>query len=151
VQGKVLVAGQFALIGALIFLPFVVTGEPTGIVELVGWALVVGGVALGLVAGTGLGAALTPWPEPNAAGRLRTDGLYGVVRHPIYAAVLLVGFGLALRALSVWTVATALALLILLNVKARYEERLLAARYPEYTDYASRVPRFLPRPGPSRS
>ena len=37
------------------------------------------------------------------------------------------------------------ALLGLLHVKARYEERLLRSRFVGYEAYAARTPRFVPR------
>ncbi|WP_282597226.1 hypothetical protein [Cryobacterium sp. BB307] len=36
---------------------------------------------------------------------------------------------------------------MLLAVKARWEERMLAATHPDYPAYARRVGRFLPRIG----
>ena len=40
------------------------------------------------------------------------------------------------------------ALVVLINVKARWEERQLALRFTGYADYAARTRRFIP--GPTR-
>jgi protein-S-isoprenylcysteine O-methyltransferase Ste14 len=67
-------------------------------------------------------------------------GPFAVVRHPIYAAGILVfaGFGLLT---SIPATAATVALAALWHFKARVEERLLAERFPEYEDYRRRVRR----------
>jgi protein-S-isoprenylcysteine O-methyltransferase Ste14 len=45
---------------------------------------------------------------------------------------------------SFWHLVVWLALVLLLVVKSRWEERMLIALHPDYRDYASRVGRFLP-------
>lgn len=144
-RGKLLVAGQFLLLGALVALPWAVEGQSSSAARAAGYLMIVAGVGVVAVAGFRLDDALTPWPEPRATGSLRTDGIYGVVRHPIYAGVLLIGYGLAVRALSPWTVGAAVVLTLLLMAKARYEERLLRAKFEQYKAYSEQVPRFLPR------
>ena len=47
----------------------------------------IAGVATVAVAARQLGPALTPSPLPTENARLRHDGLYGQVRHPIYSGV----------------------------------------------------------------
>ena len=37
-------------------------------------------------------------------------------------------------------------LIVLINVKARWEEAHLCERFPDYLSYARRTPRFIPRP-----
>jgi protein-S-isoprenylcysteine O-methyltransferase Ste14 len=38
-----------------------------------------------------------------------------------------------------------IALIVLLNYKASFEEQLLRARYPQYASYAAKTGRFLPK------
>ena len=142
--------GQFLLLGLLVGLPWLVDGQSSPPVRIVGYLMVVAGVGLAAVAAFRLDEALTPWPEPRPMGELRTDSIYGVVRHPIYSGVLLIGYGLAVRAVSFWAVAAALALTLLLMVKASYEERLLREKFDHYAAYCERVPRFVPRWRPAR-
>ena len=54
------------------------------------------GVGLLLAAGAGLGRQLTPFPRPVDDGELRQDGVYGLVRHPMYGGALLAMLGWAL-------------------------------------------------------
>jgi cystathionine beta-lyase/cystathionine gamma-synthase len=63
---------------------------------------------------------------------------YSVVRHPIYSGGILVFTGISL-ALSPWALAGTAALAVLWALKARVEERFLAATYPGYEDYSTHV------------
>lgn len=65
-------------------------------------------------------------------------GIYGVVRHPIYAGYLVTHAGFLLAHPSAWNVALLLIADTALLVRAGYEERTLA-RDPEYVDYMQRV------------
>ena len=98
----------------------------------------------------GLGSALTPSPVPNQAGELQTDGLYGLVRHPVYSGIILAVLGAALRSGSPLTVVLVVAMIAFFSFKARWEERRLVERYPSYAAYAARTPRLVPWPGRSR-
>ena len=109
------------------------------------------GIGIWLVAGL-----LAFWPmwylrrafsiEPQARV-LITSGPYRLARHPIYTLYLLINASLWLRhptpqfalVLAVWAV--------LLWLRVRYEEQVLAATFPEYADYRARVGAFGPRLG----
>jgi len=139
-----LVLLQFVLITFLVVIP---QGGlwPTGVVVgVVAGVLLLGGLVLGVVSTVKLGKALTPNPIPRADGHLETRGVYGLVRHPIYTAVLAAMLGVALWGAGFWHVVSFLLLVLLLSVKARAEERMLAERYPQYPEYARKVGRFLP-------
>lgn len=92
----------------------------------------------------GLGPALTASPIPKERAGLITHGVYGIVRNPIYSGLIVIGAGLVVYGASWWHLATWVALVVLLSVKARWEERMLAAAHPEFAEYASRVGRFTP-------
>jgi protein-S-isoprenylcysteine O-methyltransferase Ste14 len=105
----------------------------------IGLALFVLGGLLALWAGRALGHAFTPYPEPREGAPIATGGPYRFVRHPMYVAgfVSMVGWSLAFTVLG-FVFTAALALLWIF--KARYEERRLLARHPEYADYRRRTP-----------
>ena len=149
-QAWSLVAIQFVLIALLIAAP--VGGlYPVGLaLTVVSMVLIGSGIVLGMVAGARLGGSLTPSPIPRDSGQLATSGVYRVVRHPIYSALLLVGLGLALRGASLWHELVFLALVALLGLKARAEERMLMEKYEGYASYAARVGRFVPGVGTIR-
>jgi protein-S-isoprenylcysteine O-methyltransferase Ste14 len=94
-----------------------------------------------------LGKNRTPFPEPRFGSELVQHGIYARVRHPLYTSVMLVSLGWALIWQSVASLIAALALIPFFQAKARREELQLCKTFPDYADYARRVPRFLPRLG----
>ena len=102
------------------------------------------GLAVMVIAATGLGRGLTATPLPNAHATLRTGGLYRFVRHPIYSGLLLMMASITLASGSGFRLLTLGVLVVLLTVKARWEEARLAQRFEGYADYAARTPRFIP-------
>lgn len=132
--------------------------EPRGALWPVGILIIVAASVLGLVGLVvavwgliGLGPALTASPIPREHAALVTHGIYGVMRNPIYTGLLIGGLGLALLGASWWHGATWFALTVLLVLKGRWEERMLASRHPEFAIYAQKVGRYLPGIGRWRS
>lgn len=75
---------------------------------------------------------------PSARG-LKTSGLHGLVRHPLYAAYTVMDAGIVLS-FPTWRNALLLALwCALMSMRIRYEERVLTREFPEYEEYARRV------------
>jgi protein-S-isoprenylcysteine O-methyltransferase Ste14 len=112
-----------------------------------------GAAALAIAAGVALGAwALTAnrpgnfnvRPLPREGGRLATTGPYRWVRHPMYAAVLLVTLGGCIAFGGGWRWLAWLALSGVLHAKAGLEEQAMAAHHPDYADYAARTKRIVP-------
>lgn len=111
----------------------------------VGTAIFGLGVVLGLASFRALGRQLVPQPTPINDGELVERGPYGVVRHPIYTAVLLLIVGGLARTPSATGAAVGLASAVFFDRKSAHEEGLLVASYPGYPDYARRVPwKLLP-------
>jgi protein-S-isoprenylcysteine O-methyltransferase Ste14 len=98
-------------------------------------------LAIGLV---NLGRSATALPTPVSHGRLHSNGLYRYIRHPIYGGMMALAIGSAVPSGSIGIAAAASALVVWLAIKAAWEERLLSARYPGYSEYAARTPRFVP-------
>lgn len=78
------------------------------------------------------------------AGGLVTTGPYRIIRHPIYTAACLFGWGPIVVHLSL--VAVALGMLLLLGALVRLicEEQLVKQTYPEYVEYAKVTKRMIP-------
>jgi len=112
--------------------------------------MLLGGILVGLGAFFGLAGALalkgnrTAFPRPRANSRLIREGIYSRVRHPLYTSVMLVSAGWAIAWNSPAAVAVTLAMVPFFYAKARLEESWLAEKFPDYQDYAKRVPRFIP-------
>jgi protein-S-isoprenylcysteine O-methyltransferase Ste14 len=140
------VLAQFALMSA-VFASAVVwrggIGGP-GPVALGGLLCALGAV-FGVAGARALGRSRTPFPKPRDDARLVRDGIYARVRHPLYTSVMLLSLGWALCWQSAAALALALAQIPFFIAKAHREERWLRERFPDYADYARRVPRFLPR------
>ena len=98
----------------------------------------------GLVGALALGRSLTPFPHPSSRTQLVQEGIYGLIRHPLYTAVLAWSLGWAIFWLSWPAIVAACLLLPLLDSKARFEERALLQQFPEYASYQKRVKRFIP-------
>jgi len=79
------------------------------------------------------------------ARKLVTGGPYGIVRNPLYACEMVTILGVVIANFSFVAVLFGLATLALLCLRTIYEERILAATFPEYAEYAERVPRIIPR------
>ena len=138
-----LVVAQFVLIGAVVVLP----GDHwqvTSIHQAITLALIGVALALGLWAARWLGAGLTPLPLPNGRVDLVVHGPYRWVRHPMYSAVIIGMGGIAVRSGSWWSAGAWLALVVLLAVKSRWEERHLVTAFPGYEAYRTRTGRFMP-------
>lgn len=140
----VLVTGQMLLLAALAWPAGRAVRRPGAGVRLAGLTMLATGGTLALAGGLTLGPALTPSPVPRAGVDLRTDGLYGRVRHPIYSGLLLAAGGRALSSGRRRHAVIALALTGLLAGKARYEEVHLRRAFPGYDAYAARTPRLVP-------
>lgn len=117
---------------------------------IAGWSFAVGiliavaGGVLATAAILGLGHDLTAFPKPKESMQIRTSGVYGMVRHPIYGGLILVVIGGSLTNSPVALV-PAMALALLFDGKRRVEERWLVEHDPDYSGYRHRVNKaFIP-------
>jgi protein-S-isoprenylcysteine O-methyltransferase Ste14 len=128
---KLRVPGGFLMVAAFLWL-----AAPT-------WNSLAAGLPV-----SALGIALRAW----AAGHLEKNrvlaesGPYAHVRNPLYIGTLAVtaGFVIASRQWVLGVICAAVFLLIYLPV-VELEEQHLRSLFPEYAEYAQRVPRLWPR------
>ncbi len=119
------VAGAFAVIGIVLLL--------VGLVFLV--------LAFGRLT---VARAMTVFPRPRGSAALAERGVYRLVRHPIYGALILMAFGASLAESPLGLIPAAL-LTVVVELKARLEEEWLVERHPGYAAYRKRTPRrFVP-------
>jgi protein-S-isoprenylcysteine O-methyltransferase Ste14 len=120
-----------------------VVGAPW--VRVLGLAVLICSTAFTLWARVALGTMWSSSPVVKVQHQLRTDGPYGVTRHPIYTGllgmllgtVLLVGFGH-------WLVLFPVGL-VLAEIRIHLEEELMLATFPEaYARYRRQVPQLVP-------
>jgi protein-S-isoprenylcysteine O-methyltransferase Ste14 len=126
------------LIGTISFLPPPMT-LPI-VVTLLALMLVILGTALSTYVVFWLGRSISIVPE---ARRLVTGGPYSFVRHPLYMTEEIAVIGTILQHLSVWTVLLGVVHWCIQLRRMTNEERILSATFPDYAEYAKRVPRLI--------
>jgi protein-S-isoprenylcysteine O-methyltransferase Ste14 len=150
-RGEYLVAIQFALMIGFALLPVWHPGiGPNAMDASWTWrtvsalALALLSLAFGALGSHHIRDYLTPLPYPVDHSQLVQHGIYGIVRHPLYASLLLAGLAWTLYNLSLSHLLALLFCFAFFDFKARKEEAWLTRRHPEYADYARRVHRFVP-------
>ncbi len=85
--------------------------------------------------------------EKTYKGQLVTNGIFQYIRHPHYASLLIVGFGLAFFFFSLFALLIALIAIPIMIWSIIDEEKLLIKQYgQEYKDYMKKVPwRIIPK------
>lgn len=140
----------WAILQLVLLLIILTAPRMAGGVELPFWLRALGGVIiiaagiiiiLGMVA---LGKNLTPFPRPVPSGQLITNGIYGVVRHPLYMAVIFGTLGWGLLTANMLVIGLVAVVFLFVDLKSRREERWLMEAYPEYASYRRRVKKLIP-------
>jgi len=143
-RGEGFVVGQFTLLGLLVLALWLTPSSSPPWLTGLGRGLAWVGLGVLLLAAWQLGRNLTALPRPKPGGFLVQGGLYRVVRHPIYAGVLLWALGSSLAHLNLWTFLLFGLLFGWLDWKASLEERWLEERNPEYQSYRRQVKKLIP-------
>jgi steroid 5-alpha reductase family enzyme len=90
--------------------------------------------------------------EGDMARGFRTSGLFGLARHPNFAAEQAIWCAYYLFSTAAtgrwlnWSAVGAVLLMLLFQGSTQFTEQISRAKYPEYEEYRRRVPRFIPRP-----
>jgi protein-S-isoprenylcysteine O-methyltransferase Ste14 len=138
---KISILGLAVMIAALIGLykiGVLITAQPIAIalqlmaVALMAWARITFGRR-------SFHAAANP-----TAGGLVTTGPYRIIRHPIYTAACLFGWGAIIVHRSLVSVALGILLLLGALMRMICEEQLVKQKYPEYVEYAKVTKRMIP-------
>ncbi len=93
-----------------------------------------------------------PLPEKYRKGFVDT-GLWSIVRHPNYASeqsIWIVFYFFSVSATGLWlnwSVIGAILLILLFYGSSNFSESISLNKYPEYSDYRSKIPRFVPVKG----
>jgi protein-S-isoprenylcysteine O-methyltransferase Ste14 len=114
-------------------------------VTFLGSAVLLASTAFTLWARAALGTMWSMDAAVKQGHQLRTDGPYGITRHPIYTGMLGMLLGSLLLAGVGRTILILLAGVVFFEVKIREEELLMSATFPdEYARYRQLVPQLVP-------
>jgi protein-S-isoprenylcysteine O-methyltransferase Ste14 len=144
-RGGCWVAGQFMLMFAVAGLGIACRDESKHLYFfLCGLGFLMASAICGIGGTMALGRNLTPFPKPSAGTNLVQHGIYGLIRHPLYTAVMCAAVGWSLIRSSWPALAGSVVMAIFFDAKARHEERWLRQQFQDYTRYEQRVRRFIP-------
>lgn len=138
----------FGLFGSILFDSSVLESfqKPFTPVRYAGIALILTGIAIRFAAIAQLGKSFSVNVGVTQESKLKTDGLYGIVRHPAYLGEVLAFSGVAicfchpLSSLFAFSFPTAAFL-----YRIRIEEKVLREYFKEeYEEYAKRTKRLIP-------
>jgi protein-S-isoprenylcysteine O-methyltransferase Ste14 len=91
---------------------------------------------------SGLG---TVFGKPQETPHVITEGVFSVVRHPIYLGAILGYAGMICLTLSLASAAIFIVIVAFYVYISRYEEKLLTQRFgDEYRDYMKKIPMLFP-------
>lgn len=143
------VALLVGMLGPVLALAEVVEPLPglnTGAVHVAGVLIYVAGLALTLASQFQMGTSWRVGVDEGERTELVERGLFGLVRNPIFSAMVVVTCGLVMMVPSVVAFAGLAALLVALELQVRIVEEpyLLRTQGEAYASYAARVGRFVP-------
>ena len=141
-----LVIGILAPVLALVDVVEPIEGLDTTGAHVAGVTLFVAGLAATLGAQIAMGTSWRIGVDPEERTTLVTSGPFGLVRNPIFSAMLPTSLGLVLMVPSWLAIVGFVALAVALELQVRVVEEpyLLRAQGADYAQYSSRVGRFIP-------
>jgi protein-S-isoprenylcysteine O-methyltransferase Ste14 len=128
-------------LGFVVAAVFLIFARPT-------WTTLAWGLVL-IVPGLWLRAYAAGYVKKNA--ELTRTGPYAYTRNPLYLGSMSIAAGFAVAAGQWWLVVLLIAMFLAIYVPTILsEEEFLRDTFPQFEEYAQRVPRLLPRLTPAR-
>ena len=126
---------------------------PHPVMAVTGFLLAVGGLALTVIAQTGMGASWRIGVDESERTTLVTTGVFAWVRNPVFTGMATVSLGIALMVPTVLTVSSFVCLVLAVQIQVRVVEEPYLARVhgTDYAGYLVRTGRFLPGVGRRRA
>ena len=147
-KGRILAAIQFILLFLIIVSALIEhTHHNRGfsaVINLISIILIVVGLITAALTLIEFRQYMTPNPVPLDNALLRTNGIYSVVRHPMYLSVILLVIGGTLYLQAYLTVIPDMIAIIFLIYKISFEEKRLNEKYPEYAEYQKKTKKLIP-------
>jgi protein-S-isoprenylcysteine O-methyltransferase Ste14 len=133
----------FLIVGSLLEHALTLRTVPT--LSIIGIVLSLAGIVLGYSARRAIQGELSPRVDTWANMRIVEKGPYAVIRHPSYAANMLLVIGMPLILSSLVCLVFSAILIVLFLRRLLWEEQVLIERLPEYAEYVQRTDRLIPR------
>lgn len=104
------------------------------------------GISIGIIAVFYMRKSrLSVFPEVTKDTKLVTDGIYKLIRHPIYTSVLISSLGFLLTNLEALRIVFFIFLMIDLLIKIKKEEAFLKEKFPvKYNEYLKKSYKLIP-------
>ena len=115
----------------------------SSIVKNIGCAFSILGLLIIIIALLQLNKNLSPFPTPKDNAVLLQNGLYKLVRHPIYSGIIFLFSGYGIYRDCAFKLLITLLLIVLFYFKSNYEEKQLQNKFPDYVLYKKKVGRFF--------
>jgi len=131
------VLGTFIMMALVLLPPRAISAE----MRVISTVMIIVGSAMSIACLIQLGRSFSIMATSRA---LKTRGVYGIVRHPLYGAEVLMVLGVVLSHGSALAFIVGALWLILQVRRAQYEEVVLLHSFSEYEAYAARVPMLIP-------
>jgi protein-S-isoprenylcysteine O-methyltransferase Ste14 len=118
-------------------------------IQLIGIVLAIAGIAATVYAQVDMGDSWRIGVDPSETTTLVRQGVFGIVRNPIFTAMFVFGLGIALVTPNVVAMVGFALLVVTIEVQVRVvEEPYLATKHGNtYRDYTAAVGRFVPGVG----
>jgi protein-S-isoprenylcysteine O-methyltransferase Ste14 len=145
-KGKIFAIMQFVLLGVIFISSYLIHQDniSSSTMQYAGLILIVIGLAIAIIAVLTYKQMVTPNPYPLENITLRTSGIYGFIRHPMYLGVFILIVGWCLLFFSYCSVIFPVITLIFLAIKMNFEEKHLAEKFPEYKSYQKTTSKLFP-------
>ncbi len=119
--------------------------KPFGLPQVLSWTLLLAAIYLVIAAVVLLHRVGRPQGSFEDTTRLVTIGIYRLIRHPMYASLLALGWGAFLKSISIASAALVTILTISAYLTAKVEEAENLAKFGlAYRDYMQKTRRFIP-------
>lgn len=147
-EGEVGKRGEELFAAQAVLVTIIIAGVPifiTFFIKLVGIVATTGGFYFICRGVWDLKQNLTPFVSPISGNQLVTSGIYGSVRHPLYAGLICICLGASIFSDTVDKAVLTAFLAFLLDKKATREEELLLEMHPmTYGIYVENTKKLIP-------
>lgn len=120
---------------------------PGRIIEIAAITLSLTGIVLTIISQYQMGTAWRIGVDESEQTELVTNGIYSLIRNPIYSGVMLFGVGLLFLLPNIYMLLSILIGYLSIELHVRYVEEpyLLRLHGPEFENYMNKTDRYLPR------